>query len=120
MLALTEQRLAAVYDCLRKFPPFCRYGLPDSSGINFGFIKKNDRAADYTSYIYDLDSHFIRLNPNWAGHFDTVASYMAHEMIHAHQRTKRLETSGTEHNADFKRKAKVICDRFGWDFKRFV
>ena len=117
---LTPERLAAVYDCLRQFPPFHRYGLPTSDKVKFGFVRKHDRGADYIAFVYALDQHMIRLNPDWNGHLDNIMSVMAHEMLHLHQRVKRLETNNTEHNSDFKKKAKRICTRFGWDYKRFV
>lgn len=117
---LTPQRLAAVYECLRQFPPFDRYGLPPSEKVQFGSVRKNDRGAEYQAFRYDFETHLIRLNPDFVGHFDTITSYMAHEMIHLHQRVKKLESKSNDHNADFKAKAKRICTRFGWDYKRFV
>lgn len=116
---LNPDRLAAIYECLRQFPPFHRYSLPSCDEVHFNLVHKNDRSGDYISFIRDPTTHLIRINPDWNGHFDSVAMTMAHEMIHLHQRVKRLE-SRTEHNADFKAKARRICTRFGWDFKRFV
>jgi len=116
---LTPKRLAAVYECLRQYPPFNRYSLPPASGVEFGLVRKNDRSGDYIYFIRNLDSHLIRVNPDWNGHFDSVVMTMAHEMLHLHQRVRRLD-SRTEHNADFRAKARRICTRFGWDFKRFV
>ena len=116
---LTPERLAAVYDCLRQFPPFNRYGLPPSSEVKFGFIRDTITAADYIAYVRDYDSHLIRFNPHFNGHLNTVMERMAHEMIHLHQRIRRHETNAM-HNADFKRKARRICQIYGWDFKRFV
>jgi SprT-like family len=116
---LTPERLAAVYECLRSFPPFNRYGLPHADTVEFKLIRKHDRAADYTAFIRAPDQHLIRLNPDWHSHFDTIASTMAHEMLHLHQRVKKLNTS-SEHNADFRAKAVRICRRYGWDPKTFV
>lgn len=117
---LTPERLAAVYECLRRFPPFNRYCLPPADQVRFGLVRKHDRAAEYIAFVRDPGQHLIRVNPDWAGHLDTVFSYMAHEMIHLHQRVKGLETSGVEHNADFRKKAARIAARYGWDPKRFV
>jgi len=46
MLPLTPQMCAAVYDCLREFPPFSRWKLPPADEIEFRCTARNDCTAD--------------------------------------------------------------------------
>ena len=64
--------------------------------------------------------HHVELSAKRHGHLATVVSSMAHEMIHVRQRVHRTETSGVEHNAEFRRDAKLVCRRFGFDIGQFV
>lgn len=117
-LALTPARLAAIYDCLRLFPPFNRLQIPPASSVHFLVSRTNAHSAAYTRYS-GTDEHIIEVSEKRNGHFDTVASSVAHEMIHLSQRTRRTETPNTEHNAEFHQLAKLVCKRFGWDEKIF-
>lgn len=116
-LRLTPQRLAAVYEMLRAMPPFCGWGLPPSSGVKFHVSR--DRATDAAWWI-DGERHSIEVSQARTGLLSTLIVSMAHEMIHAWQRIKKSETNGVQHNAEFRRIARAVCKRYGWDDHQFL
>lgn len=118
-LPLTKERLIAVYDCMQEFPPFCRMKLPPSSDVTFQVSRSKDRFAHYTR-IPRTDRHFIVVSAVMHDHFDTLSQTVAHEMIHLYQAVAKTESSGTMHNAEFKRISVKVCKLFGWDVKVFV
>jgi len=117
-LKLTEKRLAAVYECLRAFAPFCGWKLPPADKVQFIVAKTRNYVAAHCKYAY-TDHHIIEVSEKMVGHFDGLAVAMAHEMIHMHQKIRRTTTPNTEHNAEWHKMAKRICRRFGWDEKAF-
>jgi hypothetical protein len=116
-LSLTPLRLAAVYGMLREFPPFCRWGLPPAEEVKFRLLRTKRWDADWW---IEGGRHHIRLSEERAGHLDTVAMAIAHEMLHVKQRVDRTETNGVQHNEEFRRLGERICRRYGWDFKQFI
>lgn len=116
-LPLTPQRLAATYECLRAFPPFSRWGLPEAEAVKFKVSRHHDRFAHYTRI---KARHHIVVSARFNGHFNTLASTMAHEMIHLKQGVAKTETHGAQHNAEFHRLANQVCRKFGWDPKSFA
>ncbi len=117
-LPLTPDRLEAMYDCLRAFPPFT--SLPEGKDIHqFIVSKRKDQEGHYTRYS-GTEKHIISISANRIGHFNSLAQVMAHEMIHLYQGIKKTETPNAIHNAEFLRIAKSVCKRFGWDEKTFV
>lgn len=115
MLTLTPQRLAAVYECLRAFPPFSKWAIPPAEEVAF-MVSRN---ANRGHYWHDGEQHWIEVSSKCTGHFDSLAKVMAHEMLHLYQKHSKTETPNTVHNAEFHRLAAVICKRFGWDVKLF-
>lgn len=116
-VTLTPERLAAVYDMLRAFPPFSRWGLPPSDEVKFRVLRTPRLFGLYQPYTDG--THEIQISAGANGHLDTLASTMAHEMIHLYQRIKK-NYRGDTHNREFHRIAKQVCARFGWDPKTFV
>lgn len=116
MLTLTPQRLAAVYECLRSFPPFSKWGIPSAEEVAFAVShSRKNRGA----YWHDGTQHWIEVSAKNIGHFTSLAMVMAHEMVHLYQKHAKTETPNTVHNAQFHKIAAVICKRFGWDVKLF-
>lgn len=112
--------MAALYDAIRAFPPFCRLSLPEAEGVSFAVSKHRDRQGHYIHETGPLtDRHFITLSGRQLGHLDSVAATLAHEMIHLHQAIAKTETRAM-HNAEFHAIADRACRRFGWDRKMFV
>jgi hypothetical protein len=104
-LPLTPERLRAVYECLRAFPPFS--SLPPGDQVKFRVTRHKDRHGDY--YVDGV--HHIRVSARFIGTMDSLTRVMAHEMVH-------LKT-GLPHGAAFKRMARSVCKRFGWDVLTF-
>lgn len=115
MLPLTPGHLAAVYDMLRAFPPFCRWNLPPAATIKFRVLKTK---AFQAQWWIEGDRHHIDVSKAAHVRLETVVATMAHEMIHVRQRMHKTETKA-EHNANFHRQAKRVCDLLGFDLGQF-
>jgi len=119
-LTLTPDGLEAMYDCLRSFPPFSKWGLPEGKNIHqFRVTKHTGQEGHYTRFT-GTDKHIISVSSKRIGHFNSLAQVMAHEMIHLRQGIFKTETPNAVHNAEFWRMSKSVCKRFGWDEKTFV
>lgn len=119
-IALTAERVAAVYDCLRTFPPFCRWKLPPSDEVIFHVTRHRDRQGHCT-VDHNCKNPEITVSEYWVGTFETLVSLVAHEMIHLHQFLSGADPGpGTQHDAEFRRIAKRICLLFNWDYKQFI
>ena len=116
-LPITPDRLAAVYEMLRAWPPFSRWRLPAAEQVSFRVTRS--RSLDAAWWI-DGGTHHIEANARRIGYLSTLCCAMGHEMLHLHQRVAKLETPNTEHNADFVRKGRLLCARFGWDPQQFI
>lgn len=116
-LRLTPDVCAAVYDCLREFRPFKGWRLPPGEEVQFSVIRNKQNFGFHAHYA-GTDEHIIEVSELCNGHFSTLASTIAHEMIHMHQRRSKLTTKAM-HNADFQRRAARVCREFGWDEKAF-
>lgn len=110
---LTPDILAASYEALRVCAPFVRWGLPAHSHLKFQVTRHKDREGHYTRYI-GTSEHFICVSSARIAHYHSLSEVMAHEMIHLVQAVKKLESKG-EHNADFKKRAGVVCRTLGFD-----
>lgn len=117
-LPLTKERLRAVYAALRHFPPFSRMKLPAPDLVQFNIRRTKALDGEYARWC-GSDDHMIDISVARNGHWQTLSVTMAHEMIHLHQARAKTESRG-QHNADFQRIGKIICRRFGWDFKQFI
>lgn len=115
-LPLTSDRLAAIYEALRAFPPFSRWNLPHADSVEFHVTRHRDRFADWSRYTRGpkKGTHIIRVSSSRHDHFEGLVMTVAHEMIHAAQAIAGTATNA-EHNSDFLRRAVFICRRFGWD-----
>lgn len=118
-LPLTPEGIAAVYECLRAFPPFSKWKLPPSDEVEFQVALDN---TVHGWYVYDTKTkrHSISISKNGVSQFGTLAMITAHEMIHLHQVLKKTASSKTHHNGDFRRIAGQVCKCFGWDKGVFV
>jgi len=114
---VTPQRLASLYDFFRACPPFNRWRLPESDEVEFVTSPRRDLQGECA--VFPDGTNVITISTALNGHFDNVASILAHEMIHLGQRIRKMETANTMHNADFTKQAKLACRRFGWDYKAF-
>lgn len=112
-MKLTAEVLARVYDALRECAPFRRWRLPAAEGITFQVTRHKDREGHYTRLI-GTDTHFICVSEARVAHFDSLCIVVAHEMIHLVQAVGKTETRA-QHNADFRRRAALVCKTLGFD-----
>jgi len=118
-LPLTPDILEGVYEFLRRCPPFRGWKLPEPDAVEFTVLGARDREAHYTRYK-GTDEHIIGVSSNRVGLLPTLIVAMGHEMIHLKQAVTKTETPGVQHNAEYRRIAKQVCQMHGWDFAAFV
>lgn len=99
--------LPAMYELIRTIIPEFKK-LPDADEIEFRIIK--------AAHFGDCDGEMIRISSMTNGHLLTLAATMAHEQIHIWQRIKGVPIG---HGPEFKRMAKRVCARCGFDLKAF-
>jgi len=110
---LTPSKLAATYDCLRAFPPFRGWRLPESDDVAFGVSLSPDT---YGTYDLCRGQPRIEISALMVTEFQALLETMAHEMIHLHQcRAGRA----VDHDAEWQRLATRVCREFGWKREGF-
>lgn len=117
-VALTPAILEAAYEFLRVCPPFKGWRLPPAEEIEMHVIARSDREGEYSRYC-GTSEHIIGISGKRVGHISNLFVALGHEMVHLHQAQAKTETGKTEHNAEFRRLAKIICRTHGWDEKTF-
>lgn len=115
-LRLSPDTLAAAYEYLRTTDPFKGWKLPHSDEVAFHVIRASNVFADFG--VEEDGTPVIRVSTAKNGHTATVLMSVAHEIVHYHQYLAGLD-KGSEHNLDFKKKAKRICAVHGWDVAMF-
>ena len=115
-LPLTVETLEACYEYLRTTPPFSKWKMPPGHEVKFTVGRARDCFAYYQ---WDGNRHTITVSENSVAHTITLINAMAHECIHLHQFRQGLNTSNTEHNADWHARATKVCRLHGWDRKTF-
>ncbi len=78
-MRLTPDACAAVYECLRQLSPFKGWKLPSSDEVEFAVTKDKKHFGTHTHYI-GTDEHIIEISEENNGHFNTLATTMAHEI----------------------------------------
>lgn len=116
---LHPERIAAVYECLRSFPPFSRWNLPTSDEIEFRTPARDGDSQAYYNCLKD-GRHVIAVITGGVESWYMLCWLMAHEMIHLHQQLRKCNPRKTQHNAEFKRLATQVCARFGWTLSDFM
>jgi hypothetical protein len=120
-MILTPHRLAAVYDCLRAFPPFSRWNLPPADEVVFRVTRHKDRQGHCRINSDGKTGAEIIVSEYYVGTFDTLVNLIGHEMIHLYQFFNKTDPPGDiQHNEEFRHIAKQVCRDFNWDFKQFV
>jgi len=114
-LPISCEILQGVYESLRVCPPFLRWGLPPSYDINFVVTGHKDREGHYSR---EEDKHYLCVSRQTIGHYNSLTVVMAHEMLHLLQALKKTETRA-QHNADFRKRAAMVCRTLGFDPKTF-
>jgi hypothetical protein len=118
-LRLTPDIIEGAYEFLRVTPPFKNWNLPHADDVEF-VVSRHKRYLGYHRGVsHKIHSHEIGISEACVGHTNTLLRTMAHEMIHQYQQRARSETPNTEHNAEFKRFARIVCRHHGWDEREF-
>jgi predicted SprT family Zn-dependent metalloprotease len=108
---ITPDILHAAYEYLRACPPFKRWKLPHADVIEFHVIRHQSTAGRCHKNPLRIDiSHELIKRTH------SLMETMAHEMIHLY-----LDRLGvrSEHGADFKRCAALVCKHHGFDVALF-
>ena len=116
---MTPEQLAAVYECLREFPPFSRWDLPSALDIEFTVNRAHGQYGSCTHYRRTTQ-YCISVSEANVGHFNTLLAVMGHEMLHLRQIIEKTQTANTCHNAEFRISNTSMCAQFGWDEKLFI
>lgn len=118
-LPLTPHVLAAGYDYLRATQPFKAWRLPPADEVEFGVTRHRDREGDHSTYRWHTDEHIIRVSAYYVKNTESLLICLAHEMIHAHMKIKKIGQRN-DHGTRFKRLAKRVCSIHGWDTEKFL
>lgn len=107
--------LEAAYEFLRVSEPFRRWKLPHADAITF---RVTSDPKVFGRFIGGNGKYTIVVSEASASHTIKLLETIAHEILHLAQHLSGHETK-SEHNADFKKKARRICDVHGFDPKAF-
>ena len=116
MLDVTPDKAAAVYDCLRHFEPWRSLDLPPAEEVEFHVRSRRDCYAEYT---HTGKTHVILVSQLLIGSMETLVSVVGHEMLHVAQEQHGTSNSA-QHNAEFRRLARIACRKMVWDERAFV
>jgi len=115
-LSLTPQRCAALYECLRTFPPFDKWKLPEADSVEFRTTRRLDCEAEHQAFTDGAQR--IMVSTAKIGQWHRACVAVAHEMVHLAQ-----DLAGTankyQHNADFVSRWKQVAHQFGFDPREF-
>ncbi len=114
-LHLTSEVLRGAYDFLRTTQPFHRWKLPPGVLVEFRVVATADARGWHTRSTARDSRHVVAVSRACIGRTDSLMMVMAHEMMHVHQSARGTETSNTIHNAEFRRLARLVCRRHGFD-----
>ena len=113
-LPLTKDLLRGTYDFLRLTPPFKKWKLPPGEVVLFVVTRNPLIQGDH---IMVKGVHRIRVSSKKVSATWTLIELMAHEMVHV-----KCDRDGikSEHGADFKRAARLVCKYHGFNEGHFV
>lgn len=115
MINVTPQQCAAVYDMLCTLPPFNSIpNMPTAEEIEWRCVNRMDIYGQYQA----LDPHVITVSTALVGHLETLIKVIAHEMVHLWQ-VMDLSVTKAQHNANWYKKARKVCNSLGYDPRSF-
>lgn len=118
MLHVTPEQVAAVYDCLLNFDPWRTLGLPPAEEVEIHVRSRRDCYGEY-QYTGKAIPHRLLISCHLVGSFDRLADTVGHEMLHLAQELNGTSNS-SQHNAEFRRLARIACRRMVWDERAFI
>lgn len=111
-LHLTPTILESAYRFLQSTPPFNKWKLPHADHVSFRVLR--------TAHLGQCDSAGkhpdLAISTKRVSHTYTLLEVMAHEMVHLHLDRKGVRS---EHGAEFRRCAALVCKYHGFDPKSF-
>lgn len=118
-LHLTPEMLEHAYEYLRASRPFRSWKLPHADEVGFFITRHKDRYGHMHGYKRSEEAE-IAISELNIGSSVKLLEKMAHEMIHLYQHRQKTETPNTQHNAEYKRLARGVCNEHWFDYKDFV
>jgi hypothetical protein len=112
---ITPDMMEASYRQLLSCLPFRRWRLPHPDSVEFNVTRHKDRSAHHRAYK-DGSGHEIAVSAHKVKTFNLLNECMAHEMVHMRQDQLGMRD---EHGVGFKRLAKLVCRRCGFDVSAF-
>lgn len=106
-LHLTPETAELAYETLRTTMPFSKWRLPHADEISFRIMTTRDYIGCFRGVINGPQE--ISLSGTRIGSLDTLNRVLAHEMIHLKQEIAKTVTPNTEHNAEFRKLARVVA-----------
>lgn len=116
----TPNNIEAAYDFLRTCKPYLRLKLPEPDDLEFRVTRHKDRFAHFRpkSGGGNKEFHEIAVSEIHVRSAVILLITVGHEMLHLYQEQAHTATS-VQHNAEFKRLAKVACSANGFDLASF-
>lgn len=111
--------LENMYEYLRASRPFRGLKLPHADDVGFFITRHKDRYGHMSGYRRSKEAE-IAISELLIGSSVKLAEKMAHEMIHLYQHIYQTETPNTQHNAEYKRLARAVCNEHWFDYKDFL
>lgn len=118
-LRLTHENLPAAYEYLRACEPFDKMRLPEADEVGFSVTRHKDRYGHTVGFQRSTEAT-IGISEVCVGSTLKLHETMSHEMLHLYQHLRRTETPGVQHNAEFKRLARIVCRIHVFDPKSFA
>lgn len=117
MLHMTPDTMEAAYRLLATTLPFRRWAMPHPDKINFVVSLHRDRHAHHRAFCApELGTHEIAISARKVKSVPLLIECMAHEMVHIRQDQLGMRD---QHGKGFKRLAKLVCRRHGFDLAKF-
>lgn len=110
---LTPSRCREIYTHIRSLPPFSQWRLPKPTEIEFQVIQDAEIFGDYMP-----EPHTIRISSTLCTNLQLATETICHEVIHMAMWRSRNQ-DWAEHNQHFKKRAKQVCEIWGFDLGRF-
>lgn len=114
-LRLTPGMLQGAYDFMRTTPPFRRWRLPPGEDVEFKIAASRQARGWHTRSDTRDRHHIVGVSRACTAHTYNLVMVVAHEMIHVYQSKRGTDKPNTEHNAEFRRLAKIVCRHHGFD-----
>jgi hypothetical protein len=111
-MKLTPAILRNLYSAIYCMKPFNKWPMPLPEQVKFMVDEDPEVMGTYLYDDGDKWEHTITISEKKCGHLSTVIRVLAHEAIHM-SRWKTQKWS--HHDAEFRRRTKVVSDELGFD-----